>query len=179
MLFHTLLLFCFLSTLYANEYKAVDELDLNKYIGKWYQVYQDNFNMLFQGEGRCSTATYDFAKDNKVSVFNKQINNNNEYDTITGYAYYKDDDCCGYLTVQLKGTPEAPYWVLELGPVVDDLYDYSIVSDDKALSLFVLTRDVDRFYELYNDQVLASLDKFGFSKKYNYPKTMNQTNCEI
>ena len=81
MLFHTLLLFCFLSTLYANEYKAVDELDLNKYVGKWYQVYQDNFNMLFQ-EGRCSTATYDFAKDNKVSVFNKQINNNNEYDTI-------------------------------------------------------------------------------------------------
>ena len=152
-------------------------MDLNKYVGKWYQVYQDNFNMLFQGEGRCSTATYDFAKDNKVSVLtNKSTIITNMIQLLD--AYYKDDDCCGYL-LQLKGTPEAPYWVLELGPVVDDLYDYSIVSDDKALSLFVLTRDVDRFYELYNDQVLASLDKFGFSKKYNYPKTMNQTNCEI
>ena len=145
-----ILLASFICTSFCKDYKAVEDLDLTKYIGKWYQVYQDNFNKLFQGEGRCSTAEYEIVDDNKVSVFNKQINTNNEYDAITGYAYYKDDDCCGYLTVVLKGTPEAPYWVLELGPEVDGYYDYSIVSDDKALSLFVLTRDVDRFYKLYD-----------------------------
>ena len=163
---------------FNKDYKAVDDLDLEKYSGKWYQVYQDNFNKLFQGNGKCSTATYKLTDDDKVSVFNEQITND-KYDTIAGYAYYKDNDCCGYLTVQLKGTPEAPYWVLELGPIVDDLYDYSIVSDDKALSLFVLTRDVDRFFKLYNDDVLASLNDFGFSKKYNFPKIMNQTDCDI
>lgn len=168
----------FLSISLATEYKAVEELDLTKYTGKWYEVYQDNFNLLFQNVGKCSTATYHLTDDNKVSVFNQQITNN-EYDTITGFAYYKDNDCCGYLTVQLKGTPEAPYWVLELGPIFDDLYDYSIVSDDKGLSLFVLARDVDRFFKLYNEQVLASLKDLGFSKKYNSPKIMNQTDCEI
>ena len=103
----------------------------------------------------------------------------NEYDTIKGNAYYKNDDCCGYLTVLLEGTPEAPYWVLELGPVVDEFYDYSIVSDNKALSLYVLTRNVERFYKLYNDKVLISLEEFGFTKSFNSPLTMNQTDCSI
>ena len=169
-----------ISASFCKEYKAVEELDLTKYVGKWYEVYQDNFNKLFQGEGRCSTAEYEIVDDNKVSVFNKQVDKNNNYDTIAGYAYYKDDACCGYLTVDLKGAPDAaPYWVLELGPEVDGYYDYSIVSDDKALSLFVLTRDVDRFYKLYDEQVSESLNEFGFNKKFNTPKVMNQTDCSI
>ena len=64
-------------------------------------------------------------------MLNKQITNN-QYDSITGIAYYDNDDCCGYLTVQLEGTPEAPYWVLEVGPIVNDYYDYAIVSDNFA-----------------------------------------------
>jgi len=168
---------CYLSL--AKEYKAVDELDLPSYMGKWYQVYQDNFNRLFQGRGRCSTATYKIIDSNNISVLNKQIDEENKLDQIIGYAYYKDNDCCGYLTVKLKDAPTAPYWVLELGPIFNDLYDYSIVSDNKGLSLYVLTRDVERFYKLYDDQVLKSLNDLGFSKKYNYPITMNQTDCEI
>ena len=167
---------CYLSL--AKEYKAVDDLDLPSYMGKWFQVYQDNFNKLFQRNGKCSTATYEIVGDNKVSVLNKQINEKkNQLDQIVGYAYYKDDDCCGYLTVKLKDTPEAPYWVLELGPIVNGFYDYSIVSDDKALALFVLTRDVDRFYTTYDESVQQSLYDFGFTKKYNTPFKMNQTDC--
>ncbi len=173
------LIISFFIMCYGKEYKAVDELDLEKYSGKWYQVYQDKFNKLFQGNGRCSTATYSIVDSNNVSVFNEQINMKNEYDTIKGNAYYKNDDCCGYLTVLLEGTPEAPYWVLELGPVVDEFYDYSIVSDNKALSLYVLTRNVERFYKLYNDKVLISLEEFGFTKSFNSPLTMNQTDCSI
>ena len=171
------LIISFFIMCYSKEYKAVDELDLEKYSGKWYQVYQDKFNKLFQGNGRCSTATYTIIDSNNVSVFNEQINMKNEYDTIKGNAYYKNDDCCGYLTVLLEGTPEAPYWVLELGPIVDEMYDYSIVSDNKALSLYVLTRNVDRFYKLYNSDVLVSLEEFGFTKSFNSPLTMNQTDC--
>lgn len=161
---------------YSKEYKAVDELDLTKYDGFWYQVYGDNFNKLFQGNGKCSTAQYKLL-DDEVSVLNSQIDENNEKDEITGYAYYKDGDCCGYLTVLLDGTPEAPYWVLELGPIVNEKYDYSIVSDNRALSLYVLARDVNRFYESYYTMVLDSLNEFGFNKKYNEPQTMNQTDC--
>ncbi len=169
--------FCYLCS--CKEYKAVDELNLESYVGKWYEVYQDNFNKLFQGNGRCSSAKYAILNDNTVSVFNQQINMKNEYDTITGYAYYKDNDCCGYLTVKLDGTSDAPYWVLELGPIISGLYDYSIVSDNMGLSLFVLTRDVDRFYELYDNIVLKSLNEFGFNKVFNTPLVMNQTDCNL
>ena len=98
----------------------------------------DKFDNVFQKNGICSTAEYVLGEDNIVKVLNKQITNN-KYDSITGIAYYDNDDCCGYLTVQLKDQSPAPYWVLELGPIVDDLYDYSIVSDNNAISLFVLT----------------------------------------
>lgn len=174
----TCLIFCtYICFSFSKEYVPVDVLDLNKYIGTWYQVYQDKFNQLFQGDGTCSKAKYDLTDDGKVSVVNSQYDENGNYDEITGYAYYKNDDCCGYLTVKLDGTPEAPYWVLELGPIIDDYYDYSIVSDDKALSLYVLTRDVERFYKYYNDDVLQSLQEFGFTKRYNQPFIMNQTDC--
>ena len=146
-------------------------------MGKWYQVYKDKFDNVFQKNGICSTAEYTLDND-IVKVFNKQITNG-AYDSITGIAYYSDDECCGYLTVELQGQSPAPYWVLELGPIVEDQYDYSIVSDNKAISLFVLTRDVDRFYKLYQEQVDASLKDFGFTKAYNKPEIMNQTNCEI
>jgi hypothetical protein len=79
----------------------------------------------------------------------------------------------------LDGTSDAPYWVLELGPIINGLYDYSIVSDNMGLSLFVLTRDVDRFYELYDNIVLKSLNEFGFNKAFNTPLVMNQTDCNL
>jgi hypothetical protein len=66
---------------------------------------------------------------------------------------------------------------LELGPIYDNLYDYAVVSDDKALSLFVLARDVERFFELYNQEVLVSLNELGFNKKYNSPLIMEQEDC--
>jgi lipocalin len=177
-LFALILLFSSLSCCLSKEYKAVDELIISQYMGKWYQVYKDNFDNLFQKNGICSTAEYSLSEDNIVKVLNTQITNN-KYDSISGIAYYNDDDCCGYLTVELQGQSSAPYWVLELGPIVDNKYDYSIVSDNNAISLFVLTRDVDRFYKLYQEQVDASLTDFGFTKAYNKPETMNQTNCIV
>lgn len=83
------------------------------------------------------------------------------------------------MTVYLEGTPsDAPYWVLELGPVVNEEYAYSIVSDDKQLTLFVLARNVSDFFELYDERVLQSLNSLGFTKKINEPQLIEQyTTC--
>ena len=170
-------LLTYLVSVFSKEYEAVSELNINQYIGKWYQVYGDNFNKLFQGYGKCSTADYTLLSNGSLSVLNQQLDKNNKKDIIRGLAYYTGDNCCGYLTVDLNGVPPAPYWVLELGPIYDDLYDYAIVSDDKAFSLYVLTRDVERFYKFYDSDVLTSLNEFGFTKKINSPQVMNQTDC--
>ena len=167
------ILFVTFSTLYSKEYKAVDELDLNKYVGSWYEVYGDNFDKTFQGNGKCVKAFYKF-NDYNVSVLNTQLDKNDNSDSITGFAYYKEGDTGGYLTVQLKDLPEAPYWIIELGPIYNDMYDYAIVSDNAKLSLFVLTRNVSRFYKEYDETVLNSLEDFGFNKLYNKPLEINQ-----
>ncbi len=158
----------------SKEYKAVDKLDLNKYVGRWYEVYGNSFDKTFQGNGKCVQAFYKF-NDYNVSVLNTQQDKNNNLDSITGFAYYKDGDTGGYLTVQLEDLPEAPYWVIELGPIYDNMYDYSIVSDNLQLSLFVLARNVSRFYKEYDESVLVSLNDFGFNKLYNEPIEINQS----
>ena len=165
------------SSVVANDYKPVSELDLNLYQGKWYQVYGDSFDKVFEKDGKCIQANYQIINSNNVSVLNTQLNSKNQVENITGYAYYKDGNSGGELTVQLDGQGEAPYWVIELGPIVNNQYDYSIVSDNFKISLFVLARNVESYFKYYNDQVQVSLQNFGFTNKLNKPIQTDQTNC--
>ena len=163
---------------YANEYSPVKTLDLDMYVGRWYEVYQNKFDMTFQGQGKCAVADYTMIKD-KVSVLNSQINKTNEVDQISGYAFYENGNSGGELSVKLEGVPRPmPYWVIELGPIIDNEYQYSIVSDDKRLSLFVLARNVTNFYSDYDKQVQKSLNNMGFNKLLNKPIVMIQDNCD-
>ena len=167
----------FFMTVLAKEYKAVDNLNITLYTGKWYQVYEDNFDKLFEHRGRCATAEYHLLDDGNVSVYNEQLDPNDSVDSISGVAYYDEGDCCGYLTVQLDDMLPAPYWVLELGPIVDNEYQYSIVSDNLGISLFVLARNVSDFFMEYNNNVTKTLNDFGFVNNLNKPIIMNQDDC--
>jgi len=71
----------------------------------------------------------------------------------------------------------APYWIIELGPIVDGLYDWAIVSDNLSAFLFVLARDVERFYALYNDEVLKQLVTLGFTGIKAPIQTYQGSNC--
>ena len=44
-------------------------------------------------------------------------------------------------------------WVLKLGPVVDDLYDYMIVAAETKNETFARTRNISRFDEYYEGEV--------------------------
>lgn len=163
----------------AHSIDTIDTLDLTKYVGRWYQVYGDKYDETFQGVGHCNTADYTMIPNQNISVLNSQYSTSNELEQITGYAYYSEhvdsDKEPGKLTVHLEGVPvDAPYWIYELGPEYDGLYDWSIVSDPVKLSLFVLTRDVERFYENYNYEVLDILDTSGFRN----PIQISHESCE-
>lgn len=163
----------------SQNYTYVHEVDLSQYTGTWYQVYGDLIDRTFEGFGSCITATYTLNDDDgNVSVFNRQVSPNGTVETISGVAYYNDGNEGGELTVDLEGTPgSAPYWIVSLGPVVENQYSYSIVSDNKQLSLFVLTRDIDNFFRMYDDDVLSYLEQYGFDKKFNSPIITKQTEC--
>lgn len=132
--------------------ETVKELDVNKYLGTWYQVYGAPSNVLFQGYGECIQADYGLMENGQISVLNSQINRKGELDTIGGYAYVKNETEPGQLTVHLDGTPvDAPYWVVDLGPVENDEYQHSIVTSPSGKSMWALVRDLNN----YDDEAIV------------------------
>lgn len=153
---------------------TVNELDLNSYLGHWVQMYGAPTNYIFQGYGTCATADYGLLDNGQVSVLNAQLNKNKEIETINGCGYYQNASEPGKLTVHLDGVPvDSPYWIVKLGEIVDNQYQYSIVTTPSGISLWVLTRDVDRFNEFYSKEVTDFLDANNF--KYG---SIQQTDCQ-
>jgi lipocalin len=153
---------------------TVNELKVNSYLGHWIQVYQAPTNPIFQGYGTCLTADYGLLDNGQISVLNAQLNKNKELETIGGYGYYQNVSEPGKLTVHLDGVPvDAPYWVVKLGEVVDDKYQYSIITTPSGISLWVIVRNVDSFNELYSSEVKEYLDENNF--KY---VSVKQDDCQ-
>ena len=152
---------------------TINELNINSYLGHWFQVYGAPTNTIFQGYGTCITADYGLLDNGYVSVLNSQLNKDKEIEKIEGYGYYKNVSEPGKLTVHLDGVPvDSSYWVVKLGEIVDDEYQYSIITTPSGISLWVLIRDVDRFNELYSVEVKDYLNKNNF----NYV-SIEQSDC--
>jgi lysozyme C len=171
-------LFIFLALFYIfaeglDNPAPINYLNINNYLGHWKTVYQAPTNIIFQGYGSCMTADYGLLENGNINVINSQINENNELEQIFGYGYYKNISEPGKLTVHLDGVPvDSPYWIVQLGESINNQYQYSIITTPSYISLWVLTRDIDTFYELYDDQVIEFLNKYNF--KY---VPISQNNC--
>jgi lysozyme C len=170
---------------------TVSELKLDAYLGHWTQMYGAPTNAIFQGYGTCITADYGLLDNGQVSVFNTQINKNKEIEKINGYGYYKNVSEPGKLTVRLDGVPiDSPYWIVKLGEIVDNQYQYSIITTPSGISLWVLARDIDIFNKLYSDEVKKYLDANNFnyvsieqsdcqSNSNKYLRTNKQSECQV
>ena len=153
---------------------TINELNINSYLGHWVQVYGAPTNTIFQGYGTCITADYGLLDNGYVSVLNSQLDKNKEIENINGYAYYKNISEPGQLTVHLDGVPvDTPYWIVKLGEIIDNQYQYSIITTPSGISLWVLTRDIDKFNKLYQYEVKDFLNKYNF--KYT---SIDQIDCE-
>ena len=111
----------------------------------------------------------DYA-DGTISVHNYAIigSVNGTTETIDGYAYVPDASAPGKLKLHFTtdGAPpfDAAYWILALGPInADGLYDWAIVSDNLASTLFVLARNVATFESTYETIVLDKCVELGFT----------------
>ena len=177
-------MFCLLALLVAvtTTVSQVAQLNRTQYLGHWVQVYSDLFvEGTFENSSLCDTADYAIYPNNTISVWNRerQYNASGPERQIFGWADVADPTKPGELTVHLQTTDfPAPYWVYRLGPVVEDQYDYSIVSDPFKLTLFVLTRNVKRFFQDYNETVMQYLQENGFTNLLNTPLLTPQDNCE-
>jgi len=142
---------------------VISEINVPSYLGHWKQIYRAPTNMIFQGYGTCLTADYGLLDNGNITVLNAQLDENNEIEQISGYGYYKNASEPGKLTVHLDGVPvDSPYWIVKLGEVVENQYQYSIITTPSGISLWVLARDVDVFMKNYNTEVEDFLHQSNF-----------------
>lgn len=64
-------------------------------------------------------------------------------------------------------------WVFKLGPLFEGKYQYSMVTDgEDARQLYVLSRDPEEFYELYDQEVSEYVALNGFTGPVKTPYTV-------
>lgn len=173
MLFFSIVAFYF-AVVYSRDVPApVSTVVVPYYIGHWKQIYQAPTNILFQGYGTCITADYSVLDNGNISVLNSQLDEHHKLEQIGGYGYYTNISEPGKLTVHLDGVPvDSPYWIIQLGEVVDKQYSYTIITTPSYISLWVLARNITAFFELYDKEVVAFLQQYNF--KYT---VVSQTDC--
>ena len=99
--------------------------------------------------------------------------------SIEGHAVEDGTGVPGHLSVTLGAKAfAAPYWIIIAGPVVNDKYDFIIVTDMLQVTMWVLVRDLDRYFEKYDADVQVQLQELGFTQLWNSPIRTNQTGCE-
>ena len=173
MLFNLLLV---LSLVFVNSQDlapTISSIKVDNYLGHWHQVYQAPTNVIFQGYGTCITADYGLLDNGDISVLNSQLDENKKLEQISGYGYYKNISEPGKLSVHLDGVPvDSPYWIVKLGEIKNNQYQYSIITNPSGISLWVLTRNVDEFKNLYDKEVVEFLEQYNF--KY---EPVSQDSC--
>lgn len=115
---------------------TVKELDLNKFIGKWYEIarYDHSFERGLVG----CTADYSFKDDGMIRVVNAGYKKSfdGKYSESVGKARRPDDSKPGQLEVAFFANFYADYWVLEL----DSNYTYALIGSKKDKYLWILSR---------------------------------------
>jgi lipocalin len=114
-----------------------------------------------QRNGVCIFADYGLFANGTVSVHNQMrlyTADGNET-SIQGFAQPDGSGLPGRLTVQLGGTPfPAPYWIVDIGPVINDKYEWMIVTDNLQLTMWVLVRDVEEYMKRSDNSRHAAAD---------------------
>lgn len=115
---------------------VVEFVDLNRYIGKWYEIakYPNSFEAGCVG----STAEYGIRDDGRISVFNtcREGGLDGELRTIEGSARVVDETTNAKLGVSFF-IFEAPYWIIDLD---EENYQWAVVGEPSRQFLWILSR---------------------------------------
>jgi len=114
--------------------ETVKELDLNRYLGTWYEIAR--FDHRFERGLEGATATYSMRDDGKIKVVNQARKNvlDGKQSIAEGKAKLTAD--AGKLKVSFFWIFYADYFILEL----DNDYQWALVGSKSAKYLWILSR---------------------------------------
>eukprot|EP00931_Biecheleriopsis_adriatica_P063823 TRINITY_DN38721_c0_g1_i2.p1 TRINITY_DN38721_c0_g1~~TRINITY_DN38721_c0_g1_i2.p1 ORF type:complete len:264 (+),score=38.90 TRINITY_DN38721_c0_g1_i2:70-861(+) len=176
----------------AMKIDTVSDLDLDAFLGRWYQMYGSVSSTIltFGNAGPqdlCTSADYTLNEDGStIDVLNQGIRLDGRVTKIWGTARKTDEPGQRKLSFSkfMRGTQEVQppdfegdYWIYSLGPIVNGRYEYAIVGGPAApkwgldkTQLFVLARNPKLFEETYDDKVHEWLKENSFSWWWNKPR---------
>ncbi|MGB5279577.1 MAG: lipocalin family protein [Gammaproteobacteria bacterium] len=133
-----------------DEVYPVDDFDLNRYLGKWYEIARLDHS--FERGLNNISAEYALREDGGVSVINRGFSSEkNDWKQSEGKAYFVDDPKTGHLKVSFFGPFYGSYVVFELD---NTAYQYAFVAGYNKSYLWLLSRTpevsqelIDRFVE--------------------------------
>ena len=114
---------------------TVPHVDLQRYVGKWYEIARLDHS--FQRGCVGSNATYTLRPDGEVEVLNRCTNEQDgKQREAKGRAWSVDPVGNARLKVSFFWPFRGDYWIIELG----EQYDYSVVGAPNRKYLWVLAR---------------------------------------
>jgi lipocalin len=162
--------------------KTVSELDVNAYLGRWYQTFSSFLaNQTFEKNGYCVTADYVGVSETEFNITNAQNlgSPTGKLNEIKGKGVLPNPEEPGKWLVTFTDEKThkrqqysgSPYWIINLGPKnpTTEQYDYAVISAPLGTSLFILARNVSDFRSTYQQQLLADLKEQGFATPFNKP----------
>jgi len=147
---------------------TVKELDLNRYLGTWYEIAR--FPHSFEKNLVGVTATYNLREDGKIKVLNEGYKNalNGERSKAVGKAKIPNKLEPGKLKVSFFWIFYADYYVLEL----DENYQYVMIGSSSDKYFWILSRTPQMEPAVY-EMLLEKARKRGYNldKLYKVPQS--------
>lgn len=139
--------------------EVVDKVDIDRYIGKWYEIARLPFS---QQEGcSCTTAEYEIIDETTLRVINKCVKEG-ELDDAKGKAFVVEGTNNAKLRVQFFWPFRGDYWVIELDK---ENYQYAVVGTPSRKYMWILSRTPKMDEQIYNSLLQkASAKGFDISK---------------
>jgi apolipoprotein D and lipocalin family protein len=134
--------------------KTVNFVDINRYIGEWYEIarYEHRFQKGCVG----SKATYSLRDDGKITVvnecFEKSFSGNIR--SAKGKAWVVDKQSNAKLKVSFFWPFSGDYWIIDLG----ENYEYAVIGHPDRKYLWILSRTPEMNENVYNE-ILVRLEK--------------------
>jgi len=158
---------CASSQYVGDPLDTVDSLNLNQYLGRWYEIarYQKRFEKNIVG----ATAEYSLRDDGRIGVVNSGFKKSldGKYTSVKAVAWRSDDAIPGALKVKFFGLFTSDYLVFGL----DDEYKWALVGNNERDSLWFLSRSHEVSEEIMTTmQSIAIEEGYDLSELYLVPQ---------
>ncbi len=120
----------------SGKLRIVEDLDLNRYMGRWYEVAR--YPNMFQRGIVAVITTYTLQDDGTIRIDNygREGSLDGEVTETQSSAVVQDKGDGAIWRVKFFPLVTAPYWIIDLGPN----YEYAVVGQPSRKYLWVLSR---------------------------------------